>query len=252
VRQSVEAGMSVRRYGPADAPPIVYLHGLGEAGTCFERVIAEPALARFAHVVPDLPGYGRSPWPASPASIDATADHLAAWLATFSAPPAVVGHSLGGVLVVLVAERTPLAHAIDVDGNCSLGDCTLSAKVAALALPDLLAGGFDRIRDDVYAAGLSDPAMRGYYAALRQADPHTIHRQATELVALSRTESMPARLAALTCPHAFVAGVPDGICARSHDLLHAAAVQVHRVSPSGHWPFIDQPAAFAATLSALL
>jgi pimeloyl-ACP methyl ester carboxylesterase len=94
---SLEHGMSVRRTG--SGPRIVWVHGLGESSTSFEPVVAK--MPGFEHVLIDLPGYGRSPWvPAM--GLEALADHLAAWL-----PPDsfVIGHSMGGVLATLIAER---------------------------------------------------------------------------------------------------------------------------------------------------
>jgi len=241
--------MVVRRWG--EGRPIVYLHGLGEAGACFAGLIAEPALAGFTHVVPDLPGYGRSPWPAQPASLDQLADQLVAWLARFPAPPIVVGHSMGGVLALLIAERAParIAAVVDLDGNVSLGDCTFSAKAAVRSLDELIAGEFDRLRDEVFAGAATDRALRGYHAALRFADPATYHRHSRDLVELSTAETMAARRAALSVPLTFVAGVPDGVCARTLELLASAGVRWIGVEPAGHWVFVDQPATCAAIIA---
>ena len=49
--------------GPDDAPAILYLHGLGIAGWCWDPVRAE--LTDFGALVPDMPGHGGSaamPW----------------------------------------------------------------------------------------------------------------------------------------------------------------------------------------------
>jgi pimeloyl-ACP methyl ester carboxylesterase len=119
--ESVEHGMLVRTRGDDRAPTVVYVHGLGESGRCFEALAADPALAHLRHVIPDLPGYGRSPWPAQTSSLIEVADHVAAWLASrggpapprvtdptgaaASAAPVVVGHSMGGVISRLTSAR---------------------------------------------------------------------------------------------------------------------------------------------------
>src|ERR1043165_8285221 len=61
MRWTLEHGMIVRRVGAG--PELLWLHGLGEWSANFDAVAAHPALAGFSHVLPDLPGYGRSPWP---------------------------------------------------------------------------------------------------------------------------------------------------------------------------------------------
>lgn len=243
--------MSVRRYGSGAA--IVYLHGLGEAGGCFESLIAEPALAGFTHVVPDLPGYGRSAWPKRPASLDQLAGELARWLRRFPTPPVVVGHSMGGVLAVLIAEaaRERVAAVVNVDGNVSLGDCTFSGKAAQLTLEQMRDGGFDRLREEVFVDGAARGELRGYYAALRFADPATYHRHACDLVALSTVEAMAVRMAHVGVPCTFVAGVPGGVCERSRELLTEANVNWVGVEPAGHWVFADQPGVCARIIASV-
>src|SRR5207245_1810936 len=103
IRWSVEHAMTVRRIG--EGPELVWIHGLGEASTCFDDVVAR--MPGWTHVLPDLPGCGRSPWPAEPAGLDALADALAAWLGGRT-PAVVIGHSMGGILSVLIAERAPV------------------------------------------------------------------------------------------------------------------------------------------------
>lgn len=55
--------MVVRDLGAGGRGTVFWIHGLGESGLCFERVLARPELHGFRHLVPDLPGYGRRPWP---------------------------------------------------------------------------------------------------------------------------------------------------------------------------------------------
>jgi pimeloyl-ACP methyl ester carboxylesterase len=241
--------MSVRRYG--SGADIVYLHGLGEAGGCFESLIGEPVLAAFTHVVPDLPGYGRSAWPQRPESLDRVAGALARWLRRFKAPPVVVGHSMGGVLAVLIAEaaKERVAAVVNIDGNVSIGDCTYSGKAAPMSVEEMRGGGFERLRDEAYVDGAARVELRGYYAAMRFADPATYHRHACDLVALSMAETMAVRMAHLGVPCTYVAGVPGGACERSRELLAEAKVNWVGVEPAGHWVFADQPGVCARIIA---
>ena len=105
------------------------------------------------------------------------------------------------------------------------------------------------MRASVYERGISEPALRGYHAALVLACPDLFHANALDLVALSSQEVLAARLAALAVPTSFIAGAPGGICARSKALLDAHGVRWDGIEPAGHWPHVDQPDAFAATLA---
>ena len=246
---SIEHGMSVRRVGRG--PEIVWIHGLGESSTSFDPCVGHPALAGFTHVLVDLPGYGRSAWTAAPTTLAALADHVAAWLVP--RPPAIlVGHSMGGVLATLVAERGPARAVIDVDGNLSHGDCTFSLMAATDTLGEFTARGFATMRDAVYARGLDAVPLRGYHAAMAFASPAVFHAHATDLVAMSDVEDLAPRLANLACPHLFVAGVPDGICAYSRGLLDQHHVRWVGLEPAGHWVYLDQLEQFAHHVAAFI
>jgi len=252
----IEQGMFLRVCGDAALQgPMLWLHGLGESGLSFEPIVQHSQLAGWRHLVPDLPGYGRSAWPRQVLSLTEQASRLAAWLNSRGEQPAVVvGHSMGAVLGLLLADRHPssVRALINVEGNVSLDDCFFSGQAARLGFDEFLAGGFAQLRDTVYQDGLGDPPLRGYYASLRLADPHSYHRHSRDLVALSAAGSLAGRMAALPMPVHFVAGAPHGVSERSQALLRAAGVSSTTITPAGHWPFIDQPEAFAATMQRVL
>jgi 3-oxoadipate enol-lactonase len=236
MRWSLENGMVVRRTG--SGPRVVWVHGLGESSVSFEPVVA--AMPGFSHVLVDLPGYGRSPWPEQASGLDVIADHLAAWLD----PDAfVIGHSMGGVLATLIAERRAVAGIVNIDGNISRGDCNFSGKAAAIADP---VRALDAIRELV--AG--DGSPRSYQAALGFAMPAMFHRHAKDLVEISATETLAGRVAKLRS--LFVAGVPRGICDASRALLDRAGARWVGIEPAGHWVYLDQTARFAAEVTAFL
>jgi pimeloyl-ACP methyl ester carboxylesterase len=236
--------MSVRRSG--GGRELVWIHGLGESSTSFEPVIAK--LPQFAHTLVDLPGYGRSAWPDEPFGLEALADHLAAWL---KARPlaTVLGHSMGGVLAVMLAERGAASAIVDIDGNVTRADCTFSAQATAGSETDFVARDFAAMRDRIYRDGVADPALRTYHAAMCFAQPRTFYKQASDLVALSATESMAPRLAALTIPALFIAGVPRGISEQSRAALEHHRVRWIGIEPAGHWVYLDQLDAFATAVS---
>jgi pimeloyl-ACP methyl ester carboxylesterase len=240
--------MMVRRHG--SGPDIVWIHGLGEWSAGFDPVAAHPAFAGFSHVMVDLPGYGRSPWPAQPDGLEALADRLAAWLG--DRRPALIGHSMGGVLAQLIAERIAVRAVVDVDGNLSRGDCTSSALAAAYSVDDFIAHGFAAMRADVYERGLRELPLRDYHGAMCLASPRVFHHHALELVRISEPETLPTRLAALRVPALFVAGVPDGVCPRSRDLLDRYGARWIGLEPAGHWVHIDQLDAFASAVASFV
>lgn len=228
-------------------PLVVWLHGLGESSLCYAAISEHSAMQGYRHVLVDLPGYGHSPRPDEAYRLDEAATELASWLGTLGEPAILIGHSMGGVLTQLIAERAPtvVRAIIDVDGNLSLGDCNFSSKVAAYPLNVFLATGFDELRDSVYRDGVENLPLRGYYASMCFADPKVLYRHAQDLVELSTTEDLAGRLTKLAVPALYIAGSPDGACKRSKELLVTSVARWLIVEPAGHWPFLDQPDAFA-------
>jgi pimeloyl-ACP methyl ester carboxylesterase len=243
---SIEDEMVVRRFGAGRE--LVWIHGLGEQSSSFDQVAR--MLDGYAHVLVDMPGYGRSPWPREPSSLDELADRIVRFVG--DRRPILAGHSMGGVLAQLVAERVAIGGIVNIDGNLTGGDCSYSRQAAAYTLDDFIARGYEVILDDIYKRGIADPALRGYYAAMRAASPHVFHRHSVELVALSDGETLARRFAALDIPVCFIAGgVDGGLCARSRAQLEEHRVRWCSIEPSGHWPFIDQPAAFVQAVRRL-
>jgi pimeloyl-ACP methyl ester carboxylesterase len=237
-----------------EGPLVVWLHGLGESSLCFAAISRHRKLQGFRHRLIDLPGYGRSSWPAQAYSLEEGATELATLLGQETAPTILIGHSMGGVLAQLVAERAPGAvrAIINIDGNLSIGDCTFSGRAAALDLEYFEFSGFDELRDWVYRKGAGSTALRGYYASMRFADPRVFHRHSIDLLTYSKVEDFAARAAALPMPALFIAGVPDGVCAHSKGLLDSAGAVWRGVEQAGHWPFLDRPEDFATATADFL
>ena len=108
-------------------PELVWIHGLGESSTSFDPVIAR--MPGFTHVLCDLPGYGRSAWPDEPMGLPPRSRIISR--DGSERRRLLIGHSMGGVLATLVAERGVARAIVDVDGNLSRGDCTFSARAIA-------------------------------------------------------------------------------------------------------------------------
>ncbi|MEM8959852.1 MAG: alpha/beta hydrolase [Acidobacteriota bacterium] len=246
----------VRRRRVADAKgTLLFIHGLGESGLGFESLFSMPSLADWSLLVPDLAGYGKSPWPDAPIGLDGHADLLARWSATQTdGPVVIVGHSMGGAIGTAFAERAPerTRAFFNIEGNVTVDDCTFSGPMAAQELADFVASGFEGMRREVYAAGVDDLPLRTYFASLQLCDPRTFHRDARELVAVSEQENLALRLAALGIPAIYLYGSPRGTAARSRGHLADAEIEIVAIDEAGHWPWIDQPEAFEQALAAFL
>ncbi|KGI78950.1 alpha/beta fold hydrolase [Oleiagrimonas soli] len=96
--------------GPADAPPLLALHGWLDNAASFERLA--PRLNTHRVIALDLPGHGRSAHlPASPFVAYGIAEYVAVVLAAADALALthfdLLGHSLGAGVASLVAAAAP-------------------------------------------------------------------------------------------------------------------------------------------------
>lgn len=239
----------------ASRATLLFLHGLGESGLCFERLVKRPELADFERWIPDLPNYGRSRPVHPPPRLNDLANLIRSWLEQAPSPVILVGHSMGGVLGQLVCERhsVPLGGFVNVEGNLSLDDCAFSGPAARLSLQEFLGGGFDRLLDDVYRGGLESPPLRGYYASLRLAVREQFHLHSQELVEMSAREDLADRFARLRLPvKIYVGGLSGGVGARSRLLLDRAGVDWRGFENSGHWPFLDEEDRFVRMIGGVV
>ncbi|MEM1180564.1 MAG: alpha/beta hydrolase [Acidobacteriota bacterium] len=260
--RSIELGMAVRRRRP-ESPrgTLVYIHGLGESGLCFESVMCDPRLDAWDHLAIDLIGYGRSVWGEQPLGLEQHAASIELVLDRLGIDRAVLlGHSMGSVIAVILAERGRITvdAVLDIEGNVTLDDCTFSGQAAAMSTEKWCRAGYGDFLLNMHvmanegekAAENGDdskeraPVMRAYAASCHYADPRTFHLDAVDLVQASGAEELAARRSALSAPVTYFYGASRGTGEKSLGQLKDAGIPCLAFEPAGHWLFLDQPAAF--------
>jgi pimeloyl-ACP methyl ester carboxylesterase len=245
--------------GNSDLLPLVYLHGLGDSGSSFSDIVQllslESKMLRRRQLIPDLPGCGRSQGARlidSPHTLSRMADRIANLLMKRGEERVIlIGHSMGGVLALHLAEQHPslVAGLIDIEGNKTVDDCTFSNLPGNQTREEFVTTGFNEmlsriLREDVPmmgCPGYEDTAYQRYIQNLRQCNPAAFYDNAKELRELSCQGVLAARLGALSCPKSFIYGFPGGSGVRTLNLIELEGIQTNEVHRAGHWPFIDQP-----------
>src|SRR3954465_8596938 len=128
-------GVRIRRYEGGSGPPLLLVHGFGGAAWNFSELVRLLPGRRL--IVPDLPGHGGSS--ALPATtLAGFADVLARLL---DAPTDVVGHSMGGVVALRLAERHPaLVRSVVLAAAAGISSSTRLAELT-IALPGIVQPG---------------------------------------------------------------------------------------------------------------
>jgi len=87
--------------------PIVLVHGFCESHEIWCDVGVDLS-AEFRVLMPDLPGFGKSPLPDGDLSLERVADILNEWLDSESISHCImIGHSLGGYITLAMANKHP-------------------------------------------------------------------------------------------------------------------------------------------------
>ena len=134
-------GARIRAFVGGEGPPLLLVHGYGGAAWNFTELL--PHLQGRRLIVPDLPGHGASsPLPAT-TSLRGFADALVPLL---DGPVDVLGHSLGGVVALRLAERQPaLVRRLLLAAPAGISSSTRRAELliafVGLVQPGRIAGG---------------------------------------------------------------------------------------------------------------
>ncbi|MCK9793672.1 alpha/beta hydrolase [Isoptericola sp. 4D.3] len=99
----------MRELGDPSADTVLLVHGIGVSARYF-RPLATALAADHRVLVPDLPGFGQSPRPDRPPTVEELARLLLRLLELRGAGRAtLVGHSMGAQVVAAMARRAPEA-----------------------------------------------------------------------------------------------------------------------------------------------
>jgi pimeloyl-ACP methyl ester carboxylesterase len=177
--------------GPAGAPPIVMVHGLGGSHLNWARV-ARPLTGRNRVIALDLPGFGFSPAAGRRTTIEANTKVLDRFInETVGGPVILMGNSMGGAITILEAAASPQAVAAVVLVDPALPrpvevpDPQVAAQFLMFAFP-----GVGEVFMDISRRSRTDREFVERVVNLCFADPRRsspeVMDAATELVAYRR------------------------------------------------------------------
>jgi pimeloyl-ACP methyl ester carboxylesterase len=241
-----------RETGAASAPVLVLLHGLGADALVWERW-ADVLRERWpgSWIAPNLPGHGHAPV-LERYSFGSMAAHVAELLPR-GTPVVVLGHSLGGVVGLVLASGwfgVRVSGVVGVGVKVTWSDEELAKAAALAARPvawfDDRAEAADRFLKVSGLVGLLPPDDPAVHAGLREVDGRW--RLALDPAAFGvGAPDMPALLAASTAPVLLARGEHDPMV--TDDQLAALVPEPVTLPGLGHNAHVEDPDAVAALLS---
>ena len=215
-------GVRMRYFVGGDGPPLVLVHGLGGAASNWTELVPL-LLAHHRLLVPDLPGHGGSTALPAVSGLEPFADRVAAVAQREDMLPApVVGHSLGGLVVLRWALRRPAdVSALVLAGSAGLSIGNVWGRellsIFTVVRPGRLAGryrsrvsrspllrrlvfGVVAVADPV---GLTDEAVEGFLGA------QLLHTDVDSAWQALRADDPRQELDAIQCPVLVLWGAED-------------------------------------------
>ncbi len=237
---------SLRRAGTES---LVFVHGLGASKNSFDRCLEMEAFRDYTVAAIDLPGCGDSSWPENFSyTIEDQADLVLKWIKDLRLTHLIlIGHSMGGVICLYLAEAMgqEVKAFFNLEGNLGCTDCTFSGSVASFDQKDFESYGFEqfknRLQDAVEEKG--SPGLRNYYENISRVYPTALYLSSASLVKESREGDIKERFLSLSVMKWYVFG-ETSLNPANRSFLDKHNISYFVVPQSGHFMMDDQPDVF--------
>lgn len=236
-----------------EGAPIVFLHGFGSTKEDYADIVLQPAFDGHPFVAYDAPGCGESD------CADLSKINIAFLLDTALQVLAhlqierfhLVGHSMGGLTALLLAQRMPerVLSFTDIEGNIAPEDCFLSRQIVDYPADDPEAFFSAFIERTLHAPAYASAL---YSASLR----HKVRAGAVRgifesMVQLSDHADLMGTFLGLPCPKMFMYGEQNATLSYL-PYIQANGVRLAPIARCGHFPMYSNPTAMWQQLGEFL
>ncbi len=245
----------------SDRMTLLFIHGLGESGQCFQEVFVDRRFDTCNIIVLDLIGYGKSS-EAADGDYGFEAHIVKLWkiIAYFKIHDLIViGHSMGGDIATLLCDsdkNKKIVKFVNIEGGLTQYDLFISQE----AVKAEETGNFTHwFHDEFMMAkvlgswGQKYPSCRRYYSSLRYCRPEAFLANARELC--KRSTALPGqymsktgrKYCSLSIPKIFCYGT-ESISSGTIDFLKENSLEYKAFDDAFHWLMIDKPKEFYSFL----
>ncbi|KAJ5178372.1 Alpha/beta hydrolase fold-1 [Penicillium coprophilum] len=233
--------------------PILFLHGFGSSKEDLADIVIQPPLKHHGFIAYDAPGCGQSV-SNNVSAIDipflvATAE---AFLARFNIDKFhLIGHSMGGLTALLLANQNPdrVLSFVNIKGNLAPEDCFLSRQIFMFPADDGDAF-MDAFIERTRTSGSFASAM--YASTLRvRVRAGAVRPIFESMVQLTDHGDLIDKFLALPCPRMFMFG--EEMRGLSYlPLLEKEGVELADIVGAGHFPMYSNPLEMYRRISGFL
>ncbi len=240
---------------------MLFLHGLGDSGLCFQEVFEDSKLGGFNIVVPDMNGYGKSSASTDgDYSLKTYINRLWKILEETSVNDLIViGHSMGGDIATLLCasdENNIIKKFVNIEGNITQFDLFISHEAIKAAENGNFAHWFydEFMKAKVFENwGEKYTSCKRYHSSLRYCRTDAFLANALELY--QRNNALPGKYkseigqiyCSLSIPRVFCYGT-ESIRSETIDFLNENEQAYQIFDNAFHWLMVDKPEEFYSFL----
>lgn len=219
---------------------IWFIHGFSESGLSFRESLVSVLSEKYNLFIPDLPGFGVSPYIKGLDSVEASAGHLEKLIKKISQNRAIgiVAHSMGGVLGTWIAKNLEkqVRGIVSIEGNMTREDCFFSGKTAGFNDPNKF---YEFFSNDVFKMVSNNLALHRYYASVRFTHPNVLLGWGISGVKATGDTKAGLEYLNLGCKKIYLFG-KKSVSSQTKAFLLENSLKCHEFKNSGHWPMIDE------------
>ncbi len=245
---------------------LLFVHGLGESGLCFQEVFEDGKFDEFNLLVPDLVGFGRSSG-SGDYCFDTQVKRLWNLIEHFEADKEgnelfVIGHSMGGDLTTLLCHeylgKDVIKKYINIEGDIAQYELFFSSQAVEASEKEHFRpfkNWFkNEFMNDIYHK--SGDSLHRYYASLSFCRPEAFLDSAKELC--DRNRKYPKSKIQSEIGHKYISlseKIPTVFCYGDKSLnpgtvcfLETNRLKSEKFEDAGHWVMIDKKEEFYSFL----
>jgi hypothetical protein len=207
---------------------IVLLHGLGSEHKIFLPIMEYKELSKQRLLFIDLIGFGNSDKSLEfDYSMQGQADACMALITHLGIEnPNLIAHSMGGVVAQLIAEGIRINSFVNCEGNLTIDDCKLSAKIYEQGLDLFSRRGFNLLKRKYQDSP--------YYYSLCSTNANAIYTSSTELIKSCKNDNIQERFIKNECKMMYIIGEKNLGRRKSEGYLKDTGVITRYIKDSGH------------------